>query len=330
MGRAVKKAVLSIAAVAAIAASIAGTGGASAQSYPVKPIRIVVPQGPSGFTDLVARPLAKVMGENLGQTFIVENRPGAGIIIGCEVVAKAAPDGYTLLVVAASFTINPSITQKLPYDSVRDFSPITQASAFPSVLMVQSTTPVRNIQELLAYARAHPGKLNYASTGVGTGTHLSMEMLKYMTKVDIVHVPYKGGAPAVNAILSGQVQLNFAPIVSTALPHVKTGVLRALAVSTAQRWPSIPDVPTMAEAGVPGYDYASWVGMFAPAKTPSAIINRLWQETAKAARGAEMKAILARDGAEPIGNSPEQFAAVVDREIAVWKKVVDAAGIKPD
>jgi tripartite-type tricarboxylate transporter receptor subunit TctC len=196
--------------------------------------------------------------------------------------------------------------------------------------MVQSSTPIKSVQDLLAFARAQPGRLNYASSGVGTGTHLSMELLKYLAKVDLVHVPYKGGAPAVNAILTGQVQLNFAPIVSTALPHVKSGVLRALAVSTAQRWPSLPDVPSLAESGITGYDYASWVGMFAPAKTNAAIVNRLWNETSRAARGAEMKAILARDAAEPIGNSPEQFAAVVEREIGTWKKVVEAAGIQPE
>ncbi len=304
-------------------------GSVLAQTYPAKPIRIIVPQSAGGSTDLVARPLAKVLGETMGTSFVVENRPGAGSIIGSDAVAKAPPDGYTLLMVAASFSINPSIYQKLPFDAVADFSPVTQVSAFPNILVVQSSSPIKTVQEFLTTVRAQPGKFNYGSSGIGTGTHLSMEMMKYMAKLDMVHVPYKGGAPAVNALLGGQVQMNLATI-STALPHVKSGALRALAVSTGQRWPSTPDLPTLAEAGLKGYDYASWVGMFAPAKTPAAIVNRLWNESAKAARSAEIKTVLAQEAAEPIGNSPEQFAAIVEREIATWKKVVEAAGIKPE
>lgn len=310
-----------------VALSMAGC--ALAQSYPVKPVRIIVPQSAGGSTDLVARPLAKVLGDTMGQNFFVENRPGAGSLIGSDAVAKAAPDGYTLLMVAASFSINPSVYKKLPFDPIQDFSAVTQISAFPNILVVQASSPIKTVQEFLANARANPGKLNYASSGVGTGTHLSMEMMKYMAKLNMVHVPYKGGAPAVNGLLGGQVQVNLATI-STALPHVKSGALRALAVSTGQRWPSTPDLPTLAEAGLAGYDYASWVGMFAPAKTPVAIVNRLWKESASAARAAEMKAILAQEAAEPIGNSPEQFAAIVAREIATWKKVVEAAGIQPE
>jgi tripartite-type tricarboxylate transporter receptor subunit TctC len=317
------------AAATAVLAGVLCSGAAVAQSYPTKPVRIIVPQSAGGSTDLVARPLAKVLGEAMGQSFFVEDRPGAGSIIGSDAVAKAAPDGYTLLMVAASFSINPSFNPKLPFDPVRDFSPVTQVSAFPNILVVQSSSPIKTAQEFLAFARANPGKLNYASSGIATGTHMSMEMMKYMAKLDIVHVPYKGGAPAVNGLLGGQVQVNLATI-STALPHVKSGALRALAVSTGQRWPSTPDLPTLAEAGLKGYDYTSWVGMFAPAKTPVAIVNRLWTESAKAARSSEMKAILAQEAAEPIGNSPEQFAAIVEREIATWKKVVEAAGIKPE
>ena len=304
-------------------------GSALAQTYPAKPIRIIVPQSAGGSTDLVARPLAKVLGETMGASFVVENRPGAGSIIGSDAVAKALPDGYTLLMVAASFSNNPRIYRTLPFDAVADFSPVTQVSAFPNILVVQSSSPIKTVQEFLTTVRAQPGRFNYGSSGIGTGTHLSMEMMKYMAKLDIVHVPYKGGAPAVNALLGGQVQMNLATI-STALPHVKSGALRALAVSTGQRWPSTPDLPTLAEAGLKGYDYASWVGMFAPAKTPAAIVNRLWNESARAARSAEIKTVLAQEAAEPIGNSPEQFAAIVEREIATWKKVVEAAGIKPE
>ena len=316
-------------ACGALAAGAAFSWTATAQTYPSKPVRIMVPQSAGGSTDLVARPIAKGLGDAMGQNFIVENRPGAGSIIGSDAVAKAAPDGYTLLMVAASFSINPSVYVKLPFDPVRDFAPVTQISAFPNILVVQSSSPFKTVQEFLAHVRDNPGKLNYASSGVGTGTHLSMEMMKYMANLYMVHIPYKGGAPAVNGLLGGQVQVNLATI-STALPHVKTGALRALAVSTGQRWPSTPDLPTLAEAGLKGYDYSSWVGLFAPAKTPPAIVNRLWTETAKAARSDEMKKIFAQEAAEPIGNSPEQFAAIVAREIATWKKVVEAAGIKPE
>ena len=314
---------------AAWVAGLEMSGAAFAQSYPAKPVRIIVPQSAGGSTDLVARPIAKVLGDTMGQSFFVENRPGAGSLIGSDAVAKAAPDGYTLLMVAASFSINPSVYVKLPFDPVRDFSAVTQVSAFPNILVVQSSSPFKNIKEFLTHARENPGKLNYASSGVGTGTHLSMEMMKYMANIFIVHIPYKGGAPAVNGLLGGQVQVNLATI-STALPHVKSGALRALAVSTGQRWPSTPDLPSLSEAGLKGYDYASWVGMFAPAKTPAVVVNRLWTETARAARSEEMKKIFAQEAAEPIGNSPEQFAAIVAREIATWKKVVEAAGIKPE
>ena len=279
---------------AAWVGGLAMSGAAFAQSYPAKPVRIIVPQSAGGSTDLVARPIAKVLGDTMGQSFFVENRPGAGSLIGSDAVAKAAPDGYTLLMVAASFSINPSVYVKLPFDPVRDFSAVTQVSAFPNILVVQSSSP-----------------------------------FKYMANIFIVHIPYKGGAPAVNGLLGGQVQVNLATI-STALPHVKSGALRALAVSTGQRWPSTPDLPSLSEAGLKGYDYASWVGMFAPAKTPAVVVNRLWTETARAARSEEMKKIFAQEAAEPIGNSPEQFAAIVAREIATWKKVVEAAGIKPE
>ncbi len=309
--------------------SLAWAVCASAQSYPTKVIRIIVPQSAGGSTDLVARPIAKLLSESLGQSVIVDNRPGSGSIIGCDAVAKSAPDGYTLLMVAASFSISPAVYKQLPFDPIQDFAPITQVSAFPNILVVQSATPVRSVAEFIAYVKARPGQLNYGSSGIGTGTHLSTEMLKYLAGLDIVNVPYKGGAPSVAALLAGQVQVVLATI-STALPHVKSGELRALAVTTAQRWPSVPELPTLAESGVPGYDYASWVGMLAPAKTPAAVVQRLWKETDKAARSPEMKKILAQEAAEPVGNSPEQFAAIIRREIGTWKKVVQAAGIKAD
>jgi tripartite-type tricarboxylate transporter receptor subunit TctC len=314
---------------AAFVLSVAWAGLSWGQTYPARVIRIIVPQSAGGSTDLVARPMAKLMGDALGQSVIVDNRPGAGSIVGCDAVAKAAPDGYTLLMVAASFSINPSVYKQLPFDPVRDFSPVTQVSAFPNILVVQSASPLKSVAEFIAYAKARPGQLNYGSSGIGTGTHLSMEMLKYMAGLDIVHVPYKGGAPSVNALLAGQVQMTLATI-STALPHVKAGALRALAVTTAQHWPSVPELPTLAESGLTGYDYSSWVGLLAPARTPGAIVSRLWTEASNAARTPEISKVLAQEAAEPVGNSPAQFAALIEREISTWKKVVAAAGIKAD
>ena len=288
-----------------------------------------MPQSAGGSTDLVARPLAQLLSGALGQNVIVENRPGAGSTLGTDVVAKSAPDGYTVLAVAASFAISPSLYKQLPYDPVRDFAPVTQVSAFPNIMVVPRSLPVTSIAELIAYARARPGELNYASSGMGTGTHLSMDLFKSLAGIDLVHVPYKGGAPAVNALLAGQVQVNLATI-STALPFVKSGELRALGVTTARRWPSVPDLPTLAESGLPGYEYSSWVGLLAPAKTPPAIVQKLWTETAKAARAPEMTRILAHEGAEPVGNSPAEFAAIIQREIVTWGKVVERAGIKAE
>ena len=303
---------------------------AVAQSYPTKPIRIVVGQPPGGSTDLVARPLAKIMSEGLGQPIVIDNRPGAGSLVGVDIVAKAAPDGYTLLMVAASFTINPALHRQLPFDPLKDFAPLSLLSSFPNLLVVHPSVAARSVQELIALAKADPGRLNYGSSGIATGTHLSMELFKYMAGgLDIVHVPFKGGPPGVNALVAGQVQVNMSTI-STAMPHVKSGALRALAVSSARRAPALPDIPTVAEAGVPGYDYSSWVGLLAPATPPRGVIERLVSESAKAVQAAEVRKVLALEGAEPVGSGPEEFASVIRREIAAWKKVVDSAGIKAD
>jgi tripartite-type tricarboxylate transporter receptor subunit TctC len=305
-------------------------GTAAAQSWPAaRPIRIIVPQSAGGSTDQVARPLAKALSDSLGQSVIIENRPGAGSIVGTDAVAKAAPDGYTLLAVAASFSISPAIYKKLPYDPVRDFSPVTLLASFPNVLVVSANLPVKSVAELIAYAKANPGKLNYGSSGIGTGTHLSMELFKNMAGIEMVHVAYKGGAPAVNALLAGEVQVNLATI-STAISHIKSGKLRALAVSGRSRVAAFPGVPTIAESGLPGYEYDSWIALLAPAKTPRAIISKLGADAAKAAHGPELKALLALEGAEPVGSSPEEFTATLQAELARWKKLVDATGIKAD
>jgi tripartite-type tricarboxylate transporter receptor subunit TctC len=298
-------------------------------SYPVRPVRIIVPQSAGASTDLTARLIAQKLSATLGQNFIVDNRPGAGSIIGTDLVAKAAPDGYTLLVVASSITLNPTLHKNLPFDPVRDLAPITQLSAFPNLLTVHPAVPVKTVKDLIALAKAKPGSINYGSSGTATGTHLSAELFKYMTGIDMVHVPYKGGGPAVQALLGGQVQLNFATIVSV-LPHMRGGKLRGIAVTTAKRSPAAPEIPTIAESGVPGYDHGPWNGFLAPARTPRAVIAKLNEETARVLHLPETKSVFNSEGAEPVGNKPEEFGTIIREETAKWAKVIKAAGIKAD
>jgi len=305
---------------------------AEAQSpaqYPARPVRIVVPQSPGASTDTTARLIAQKLTGALGQTVLVDNRPGAGSVIGTEVVAKATPDGHTLLVVASSITLNPILHKNLTWDPVRDFAPITQLSSFPNILIVHPAVPAKTVKELIALAKAKPGALNYGSAGTATGTHLSAELFKHMTGTDMVHVPYKGGGAAIPALMGGQVQLMFGTTVS-ALPHVRAGKLRALAVTSPKRSPSAPDVPTIAESGVPGYDHTPWNGFLAPAQTPRAIIARLNEETARILHSPDTKAVFMNEGAEPVGNKPEEFGAIIKSEIAKWGKVIQAAGIRAD
>jgi tripartite-type tricarboxylate transporter receptor subunit TctC len=299
---------------------------AVAQNYPTRPLRIIVPQSAGGSTDLVARPLARKLADALGQSVVVDNRPGAGSVIGTELVAKAAPDGYTLLAVAASVTMSPSL-YKLPFDPLRDLAAISQLTSLPNVLVAHPLLPINSVAEFIAYAKARPGQLNFGSSGIATGTHLSMELLMYMSGIRLTHVPYKGGSLNVNALIAGETQVNFSTI-STALPHVKTGRLRALAVSTAKRSTAAPDVPTLAESGVRDYDYSSWIGLLAPARTPAAVISRLNAEAVKAIHSPDMKSILAVEASEAVGTTPAEFDAIMKTEVARWKKVVKAAGIK--
>jgi tripartite-type tricarboxylate transporter receptor subunit TctC len=311
------------------AAASAAAHAQSATPYPVRPIRIVVPQSAGASTDLTARMIGQKLNAALGQPVIVDNRPGAGSIVGTDLVAKATPDGYTLLVVASSITLNPTLHKNLPFDPVRDLAPITQLSSFPNMLVVHPAVPVKTVKDVIALAKTKPGAINYGSSGTGTGTHLSAELFKYMTGVDMVHVPYKGGGPAVQALLGGQVQLNFATIVSV-LSHVRSSKLRAIAVTTARRSASAPDVPTIAESGVTGYDHGPWNGFLAPAKTPRAVIVRLNDEVTRMLHAPETKALFNNEGAEPVGNKPEEFAAIIRDETAKWAKVIRAAGIKAD
>jgi tripartite-type tricarboxylate transporter receptor subunit TctC len=298
-----------------------------AADFPSRPIRMVIPQSAGGSTDLAARAIAQKLSEALGQNVVVDNRPGAGSINGTEMVANAPPDGHTLLVVAASFTINPAFHQKLPFDPVHDFAAVTQMVTLPHLLIVHPSVPVKTVKELVAYAKSKPGELNYASSGIATSTHLAAELFMYMTGTKMVNVPYKGGAPGMTAMLGGQCQVNFATI-STALPHVKSGRLRALAVTTAKRSAGAPEFVTIAESGVPGYAHASWVGMLAPARTPRSVVDRLNAETVKAVNLPELKAFFLRDGLESVGDSPKEFDALIRKEVAQWQKLAQAAGLK--
>jgi len=302
---------------------------AVAQSYPSRPVRIIVPQSPGASTDITARLVAQGLNEAFKQPVIVDNRPGSSGIAGTELVARAAPDGYTLMVVASSFSINPALGRKLPYDSIHDFTTVTQLSKFPNMLAAHPSTPVKTLQDVMALAKAKPGQVTYASAGVATGTHMTAELLRYMTKIDLLHVPYKGGGPAMTAAMGGQTQLIVATSVGL-LPHVRAGKLRAIAVTSAKRSAAAPDIPTIAESGVPGYEHEPWNGMFGPAGMPKAVLARVNAEVVRVLHAPEAKKVLEGDGADIVGNSPEQFGAVLKAEIAKWTKVAKAAGIKAE
>jgi len=301
----------------------------SAQPYPAKPIRVIVAFAPSGIADFAARNVSKKLSESLGVPVIVENRPGAGGITGAEVVAKSPPDGYTLLVTSISHTINPSVRKNLPFDAVRDFAPVTLITDAPNFLVVHPSLPVKSVKELIALARGRPGQITYASSGAGTSTHLSGELFKSLARIDIVHVPYKGGGPAVIDLVGGHVQMMFSTLPSV-LQQVRAGKLRGLAVTGARRFPAAQEFPTMIEAGVAGFEVSGWSGMFAPAGAPREAVSRLAAEIGKILRAPELKERFFVQGAEPVGNTPEEFAAFVLSEIAKWKKVVAASGMQAD
>jgi tripartite-type tricarboxylate transporter receptor subunit TctC len=303
-------------------------GNANAQNdYPTRPVKVIVPSPPGGGTDILARVLAQHFSKALGQPFVVENKPGAGNMIGIESVARAPADGYTLLVVASTLALNSVLYKKVPYDPVRDFAPITLAATAPNVLVVSPGLPVKSLAEFIALAKAKPGALSYGTPGIGTSPHLSMELLKSMAGIDLQHVPYRGTAAAVTDVIGGQIAATFANAL-TAKPQVDSGRVRALAVSGPKRVDAFPTVPPVAEAGVPGYEAMQWYGMAAPAGTPAPIIARLHAEAAKALQTDEMKEKLALDGAQPVGSTPAEFAALIRRELEKWSRVVRAAGIE--
>lgn len=312
---------------AVVAALVMPCPGWAAQPYPDKPIRLVVPYAPGGGTDSSARVIAKHLGDALGQPVIVDNRPGAGTLIGSALVAKAAPDGYTLLYGSVTHTIAPALYKdRMPFDAIKDFTPITQIATFPFVILTRPKTGIHSVAELIAQAKAHPGHLNYASVGNGTGTNLSGEMLKLMTGTDIVHVPYNGSAPAMTGLLGDQVQIAISDP-PPAIAHIKSGAVIALAVTTPRRSASLPNVPTLAEAGVKGFDFTSWWGVFAPAGLPQSIVDRLNTELRKTLELPDVKATLAAFAAEPAGDSAQDFAQLVRQEVAKYDKLVADAHI---
>ena len=302
---------------------------AQADAWPAKPIRLVIPFAAGGGTDIVGRLLAQRLADRLGQPVLADNRAGAGGNIGTEAVAKAAPDGYTLLLAYASHASNVGLYTKLPFDPIADFAPIGMIATLPNLLVVHPDVPARNVEELIALARAQPGKLNYGSGGVGTPNHLSAEMFKAAARIDIHHVPYKGIGPSNVAQLAGEVQLSV-PGLFTVLPHVRAGKLRALAVTSRARSAVAPEVPTMIEAGLPDFEAVSWYGLLAPAKTPSAILTRLNRELVAIVADPAFRDTLLKQGNEPETGTPQQFGERIAADIARWSQVIRAAGIKAD
>ena len=313
----------------ALCAGLSQAAMAQAQWPNERVIKIVVASSAGGGTDTVARVLANELARPIGQQFVVENRPGAGNVRGSDVVAKSAPDGYTLLMSASTLAINHVMYKQLPYDVARDFAPITQMVSLPNVLVVGMGTPFRTFGDFLSAARAKPGALTYGSAGLGTAPHMAMELLRVSAGIDVLHVPYTGVAPALNDIIGNRVDGMLVNFLS-AKPQIDGGTLRALAMSSSERSRFMPDLPTINESGVPGYEAIQWFGLLAPAGTPQAIIDRLQAETAKILDTPAMKARLALEGAEPIGNSPAEFSALIKAEMAKWSQVAKAAGIKPE
>ena len=311
-------------------ALLAGSLPAWAQPYPNRPLRIVVPFPPGGGTDIGTRIVAQKLQEAWGQAVIVENKPGAAGIVGTELTAKSAPDGYTFMMGnIGTHAINVSLYKKLAYDPVRDFAPVSMVADLPLLLLVHPSVPANSVKELIALAKSQPGKLNFSSSGAGGSMHVAAELFKSMTGVDMVHIPYKGGAPAVADLLSVQVALAVSTVLET-IQHVKAGKVRALAVTNDHRSIALPDLPTIAEAGLPGYQSISWLALFAPAGTPKEIVNKVSAESVRILKLPDVKERLLAQGAEPIGSTPEQLAATLAADIAKYAKVIRESGYKPE
>ena len=311
-----------------ITASLAlAAQGLAAQTYPSRAVRYIVPQAPGGSSDTLARVIAPRLAASLRQQVVVDNRPGATGIIGAELAAKAPPDGHTLLQVSTSHATNPAMGIKLPYDTVRDFASISLISQQPNIWLAHPSLPVRNIKELVAFARARPGQVDFASSGTGGSQHLAGELLNVMTGIRIVHIPYKGSPPALIDTLAGRVSL-MSSTMAPAMPYVKAGRLRALAVTSAKRSPAAPGVPTVAESGVPGYEAIAWQGLVAPAGVPQDVVERLSREVARIIELADARRVLTEAGFEPVGSAPMEFTRFTQTEIARWTKVTSAAGLR--
>lgn len=304
------------------------SGTAVAQAWPVKPVRIINPFSPGGSLDLVSRLLARGMSNDLGQQFIVENRPGAGGSIGIELVAKSPPDGYTLLMVQSSLTVNPSLQRKVPYDPVKDFEPVSKVSSYMFFVVVHPSLPVRSVKELIALAKARPGQVNYASVGVGSGTHLAGELFAHMAGVKISHIPYKGTGQVMPDLLGGQIALTFGS--TSVVPHVKQGKLHILGVTGTKRALVLPQAPTLEESGLKGYEVTAWNALFAPAGTPQAVVGRLNEQVRKHMRQADARSVMDSQGMDADTNSPAELGNLVKSELVKWAKVIEIAKIKPE
>jgi tripartite-type tricarboxylate transporter receptor subunit TctC len=320
----------SVGCVMLTAAGIVIGGASQAQNYPLRPVRLMVPQSAGSATDTVARAVGVKLSERLGQQVVIDNRAGGSGLIAGEMVAKAPPDGHMLLIVSATHTVNPSLRKSMPYDAIRDFTPISLATGQSYVLLAHPSLPVKNVRELVQLAKARPGQINYASTSVGSLGHLGFELLKTTAGIDMVHITYKGVGPALTDIMGGHVSLLFLTVVS-GLPQVKAGKLKGLAVSSLKRSPIAPDIPTVAESGVlPGFDVSGWYGFLGPANLPAALTNRLSTEIAAILKAPDIRERLAADGSDAVGSTPEVFAAHLKSEVTKWAKVVRAAGIKQE
>jgi len=315
----------------AAAATLAVAGGAAAQgAFPSKPINIIVPFSAGGTTDILARIVGQYLGEELGQPVIIDNRPGAGGNIGGMAAARSAADGYTLFMgTVGTHAINQSLYSKMPFDPIKDFAPLSRVATVPNLLVANPAQPFKNVKELIAYAKANPGKVNFGSSGSGSSEHLSGELFKSMTKVDMVHVPYKGSAPAMTDLLGNQISVMFDNMPS-AIQHVRSGKLRPIAVTTAKRSPELPNVPTIAEAGVPGYEATSWFGMLAPAATPAPIVAKLNAALVKVLAQPDIKKKINDQGAEAYSETPAEFAAFIQKESVKWGKVLRESGAVAD
>jgi tripartite-type tricarboxylate transporter receptor subunit TctC len=311
------------------AAALFAVTGPLAQSYPARSVRLIVPSSPGGGTDITARIIAPKLSEYLGQQVVVDNRAGAGTMIGGEAVARAVPDGYTLLMGISTLAINPAMYKKVPYDALKDFAPISRVVALPNVLVTHPSLPVKSVKELIGFARARPGQINFASAGVGTNPHFAMELFNSMAGVKMVHVPYKGSGQGVIDLLAGHVTV-MTPSILTAMGYVKDRRLRALGVTSAKRAIGAPDIPTISEAGLAGYEAVQWFGVLAPAGTPAAIVTRLHKEIVRTVQAPDIRQKLVSDGADPVGSSPDEFAAFLKAETTKWARVAKDVGIKPE